>query len=271
MIDSSLLPEYESPPLTEVMCGITFKPINGMTAAHVGVLWSSYQPDFPKIEEYAPTLSQIEIFSGQEFVPQLELTNVPPLPREMFISTDDNFIIQIQRDRFIFNWRRQTDLDSYPRYPNVIEKFEANYNVFKRMMAEGQIDNEIIQYELVYNNHIPKGDLWDSVGDIGKLFSFANTAIDGSLLSEPEHLNWRTSFALPEHSGRLHATIRTNSVRKSDNMPIVVFELTVRGMATGSSDEARRIWFDQAREWIVKGFTDLTSSEAQERLWRRTR
>lgn len=269
MSDSSLLPEYEKPPLTEVVCGITFKSLDRLTASHIGILWGEYQPDYPKVEEYPPLASPIEIFQGQEMRPEIEFSNVPPLPREMFISVDGDFVIQVQRDRYIFNWRRFSESGIYPRYPSIIDKFESNYAVFRNLMAKGHIEPELIQYELTYNNHIVQGDLWEEPGDLGNIFNFANVSIDGAILSKPEHVNWRTTFLLPDNAGRLHATIRTNSVRRSDNKPVIMFELTVRGMAKDVNEKSRRKWFDVAREWIVRGFTDLTTNKSQQDLWRR--
>lgn len=270
MTDLSLLPEYESPPLTEVVCGVTFKSLDRLTAAHVGIFWGELQPEYPKVEEYPPIASPIEIFDTKEVSTELEFTSVPPLPREMFLSEDDVFVIQLQRDRFIFNWRRLNEVNLYPRYPQVIEKFENNLRVFRDLTAKGSIETEPIQYELTYINHIPQGDLWEKSGEIGNIFPFSNLSFDGTVLKSPEHVNWRTTFLLPNKLGRLHATIRTNSLRRSDNKPVIFFELTVRGMASDTSDIGRKDWFDLAREWIVRGFTDLTSNEAQEKLWRRT-
>ncbi len=269
MSDSSL-PDFENPPLTEVVCGISYKPIEKLTAAHIGVLWGMFQPDYPKVEEHPPIPLAIELFEPRIITePEIEFTSFAPLPREMFISSDDIFVIQIQRDRFVFNWRKLTDKDSYPRYPLVIAKFEENLAVFEGLLEQSDFEAEPIQYELTYTNHIPIGDLWQDTGDIGGIFPFITPSIDGNILRRPEHVNLKLTFVLPDKVGRLHATIRSNAIRRSDNKPMIAFEMTVRGPGTGHSKEGRRAWFDLARTWIVKGFTDLTSSEAHETLWGR--
>ncbi len=88
------------------------------------------------------------------------------------------------------------------------------------------------------------------------------------VLKEPERVNCRISFNLPDKLGRLYATIQTGSVRGSEKKPVIVFDLTVRGM-TNQSLPNMKDWFDLAHEWIVKGFTDLTSAKAQNEVWRR--
>lgn len=266
----NLLPEYENPPVTEVICGVTFKQLDGFLAAHMGILWSQFQPEYPRVEEVAPLVSPIEIFEGQELEAEMEFSNVPPLPREMFISQNGNNIIQVQRDRFILNWRKVREEDSYPRYVNVIQSFQEKLSAFENFVQVGKMKLEFLQYELTYINQISQGDLWQSVCDIGNIFPKVDLSFNGSILKEPEHANWRISFVLPNRLGRLHITIRTNAVRRSDGKPVLILELTARGMSQDGSLQSRNEWFDMAREWIVKGFTDLTSTEAQNKIWKRS-
>jgi hypothetical protein len=55
--------------------------------------------------------------------------------------------------------------------------------------------------------------------------------------------------------------------RHSDRQEIFVFELKAMGSATTEGNENANAWFEQAREWIVRGFADLTSEKAQSNLW----
>lgn len=263
------LPEYEKPPLAEVICGTTYKPLDKFVASHMGILWGQFQPDYPKVEELAPLSSPIEIFQGQQIPTELEFTTVPPLPRQRFTSKDGNNVIQIQRDRFIFNWRKVNQDDSYPRYLKVIESFEEKLSIFENFLQSGNINVEPIQNELTYINQIPQGDLWETIQDIRNIFPKIDLSFNGLILKEPETTNWRISFVLPNNLGRLHTVIRTNAERVSDGKPLIMFELTVRGMNQEQSKLNRKAWFDSAREWIVKGFTDLTSEEIQNKIWER--
>ncbi|MGZ8394812.1 MAG: hypothetical protein ACXWWJ_08600, partial [Nitrospira sp.] len=105
--------------------------------------------------------------------------------------------------------------------------------------------------------------------DFGKVFPDFIWRSDASrFLTTPEALNLRATFLLPDHAGRLHSTIR-QAVRRQDGKPILVFELMVRGIGQDKSQDAMWAWFDLAREWIVKGFSDFTSGEVQRGIWRR--
>jgi hypothetical protein len=51
--------------------------------------------------------------------------------------------------------------------------------------------------------------------------------------------------------------------------PLLVAELTVRGIGPDRSVEGMWSWFDLAREWIVRGFADVTGPDVQQNIWRR--
>jgi uncharacterized protein (TIGR04255 family) len=75
-------------------------------------------------------------------------------------------------------------------------------------------------------------------------------------------------FPLADDKGTLHLTIN-HGTRVPDNKDILMIDFTARG--PGRSDWSdMEAWFKVAHEWIVKGFTDLTTPEAHRR-WERER
>lgn len=59
------------------------------------------------------------------------------------------------------------------------------------------------------------------------------------------------------------------ATRTKDKVPLLVLELMkTRAIGESASKEAIREWFDLAHEWIVRGFTDLTTTEIQ-KIWER--
>ena len=66
----------------------------------------------------------------------------------------------------------------------------------------------------------------------------------------------------------MHVVIRNVKQRKT-GQPIVLFELTVRGIGDDRSVDGMLDWFDLAREWIVCGFADMTSEKVQRELWKK--
>ena len=124
------LPDYETPPVIEVVCGILFKSIKALLAPHFGLLWEKYKSDYSICREVIPLTPMIENFDERHPI-DLQITDVPPLPRIWFVHKNDNGIVQIQRDRFLHNWKKAKPEDEYPRYPKVIELFKDRFSKFQ--------------------------------------------------------------------------------------------------------------------------------------------
>ena len=121
------------------------------------------------------------------------------------------------------------------------------------------------QYELTYVNHIPVGDGWETLADIGSVFRDLTWAESHDFLPAPEGLQWQSQFRMPNTSGRLHVKIN-KGVRRTDSKSLLLCELTARGI---DAEKSMSEWFELGREWIVRGFTDLTTDFAHRELWRR--
>ena len=125
-----------------------------------------------------------------------------------------------------------------------------------------------IEYELSYINHIPRGQGWDTIDDLPSIFSdFVWKQTNDRFLPNPKKISWQSEFPLPEKKGHMIVNLK-QATRAEDKVSLLVLELKVRGIGESTCKEATRKWFDLAREWIVRGFTDLTTPEIQE-IWER--
>jgi len=265
------LPHYDNPPVIEAVCGVLFRELSSMHAVHLGSFWQKLRDEYCQTREVAPLAPVIERFEGSS-KPAFQFTDVPPLPRTWIMTKTENALVQIQRDRFLHNWKKVATEDKYPRYDEVIDLFKKRFSEFQDFVAEQQLGKiQPLQYEMTYINHIPKGDGWEELTDVGNVFpDFNRMPQDDRYLPCPDQLNLRTSFQLPSKQGRLHVVIR-NAQKTDDSLPILLFELTARGIPEDSSLEAMWQWFDLAHEWIVNGFTDLTSSDVRKKIWKQIR
>lgn len=269
------LPSYKNPPVIEVVCGIQFKPLEKLLVPHYGELWEKFKPDYEQCQENAPIVPAIERFDKLPAT-DIQIPSEPFLPRVWFVHKDGSGVIQVQRDRFLHNWRK-TEAD-YPRYGRVINLFQAHYATFVAFLDDRELGTvEPLQCEMTYINHMPQSEGWEIMEDFSKVFpDFPWHSNDPwkpdkkRFLPTPEGRNLRLNFALPDKTGRLHVTIR-NGVRLEDERAILLMELTVRGIGADKSAEAMKAWFDKARLWIVRGFADLTGKDMQDNIWRRAK
>jgi uncharacterized protein (TIGR04255 family) len=256
---------FERPPVVEVVCGVLFGTLPALRTAHVGLFWNLLRTDFPDVDEAPPLVPIVE---GQE-APLLEAMGAvieAPLPRTWFRSVDGHALIQLQRDRFLYNWKRDSPLDgSYPSYDFVIAEFERRWDQFVGFVGQERL-GELVprQFELVYVNIVPRDII--PPGD-PVLVDHGRSTQSPRFLPEPESFSWRTSYALPGGQGRFH--VAATSVRQqTTGEPAIRAELTARGI-NDAPKEKMRDWFDLAHEWIVNGFVDVTTRTMQESAWRR--
>lgn len=270
MPDSPGFPDYKSPPVTEVAAGIQFAPLVEFTTAHVGLYWDKIRKAFPRVEEQGPIAHIVEPVGHQpsQDVLKFEVANKPPLPRTWLIAEAGTSLIQVQRDRFLYNWRKMTDDDRYIRFSPIKQNFFDHWRQFCDFLRDcGLSSPDIDQCELTYVNRIDQGAGWKSVADLEQLFTNFAWRPRGTFLPEPEDARWGLRFVLPAQLGRLYA--EAVQVRASeDNSVAIRFSLTVRGLPAVSDEDSISTWFDVAHEWIVKGFVALTAEET-DALWQR--
>lgn len=254
----SVLPSYKNPPVNEVVCGLQFQESDKLRIPHFGLLWDKFRSDYPILQHASPIISK----KGEILV---DSTTGAPLPRVWFINKDDDQLIQFQIDRFYFNWRRRKN--EYPRYSHVIGNFEKVMSTVSNFFNEFDLGElEPIEYELTYINRIPKGQGWETIDDLRQIFTdFAWNKSTNRFLRNPGKVTWTAEFPLPEQKAFLNVNLK-QATSIEDKMPLLIFELKTRGNGESVETKNTRQWFDMAHEWIVRGFTDLTTPEIQ-KIW----
>lgn len=263
--------KFSRPPVYEVACGIHFSSERPLATAHVGAYWQRVRDKFP-IAEDAPPLQSVVEQQGSGSMPVFEFSNLPPLRRAWLFSEDRRNLIQLQQDRFIFNWKRASDGDSYPSYAVVIEQFEAQFADFLDFCREiGCGELSVRQFELAYVNNITASNGLGTAATAGTLLvDHVRLGEEGRFLPEPEGFNWVTSYALPRGLGRLHITAQS-ALQLPNRERLVRLDLTARGISTDLSPAGRRDWFNVAHEWITHGFADATNPAIHAaKYWERT-
>jgi uncharacterized protein (TIGR04255 family) len=238
-----------------------------LTVGHIGLYWAKIRKSFGSIEEQAPIIHIVEPTDGPaELVLGLQLMDKPELPRVWFLDDSGNRIIQLQRDRFLHNWRKMMPEDEYPRFPSLRESFFDYWKEFNNFLRENGLEPDLDQCDLTYVNHISKGEGWNTVADLENIFTTFVWRTRSKFLPAPDSLRFSLKFLLPENGGRLH--IDAVPVRvPPKNDPAIRFSLTARGRPQGEiNTESMYKWFTMAREWIVKGFADLVDNKTDE-IW----
>lgn len=247
---------YENPPLIEVVCGIRFEPIEALKLPHLGFFWKDIRNKFPTCE-YANPLHPATINQA---------TNLPN-PRIWLVSQKREHLIQLESNKFFFNWRKESLSLEYPHFDQVKERFLGYFEMFKNFLNKENLGIvKPLSYELTYINHIQEGDGWNELTGLNPIFlDLQWRNIKDRFLSQPTGFNLTYLFSDPKHEGSLSVKVQSG-LNKKENKKLIVFELSMTG---NEEEKDMEKWFSDAHEFILNSFEDLTDEEIRKSVWRK--
>lgn len=243
----ALVAKFAKAPLSEVVCGVEFNA-PGFSSIHFGLYWQSIQERFPNPPLDKSPIGEIELMASP-----------PSLRRVWFQSVGRNQLIQLQANRFHYNWKRLAEDDEYPHFDVLYPNFEKEWTAFQDWWVElDELPIQSMHYELTYLNQIDAGLGWQSPDDNPKVFSFLDVLLSDERPDLISH-DCRMLFALPNEQGTL--TVRLNQAKRlEDNANILILELTARST---NCERPLSSWFSDVHVFLVKIFVELLSESAK--------
>lgn len=262
------LPDYDRPPVNEVAVGVSFGEFK-LAQAHIGLFWSRIRERYPELREAPPLPAIIERFENElaeSAGSTIEMVDLPPTRRSWFICTEPQWLLQLQDDRLVHNWRRVNETDVYPHFETCLERFQSVWTALQTFTAMNKLgDVDVAQLEVTYINHIAIGEGWSSLSEVGRVLPDLQWRASKRWLPLPEAISWRTAFRIPLERARLHVKVQ-HALRTRDRTPVLVCELTVRGMPVKMTMQE---WMLEARVACVNAFADITAADLQRSIWGR--
>jgi uncharacterized protein (TIGR04255 family) len=273
MADSSpSLPCYNSPPVVETVIGIHFRSLEKLTSVHQGILWERcFGSEFPNLQERPPLDEVRERFDDELLAPptiRWRISDKPDCPRLWAVSESGEHVVQIQRNAFFTNWLRSKEQSTYCPYIDRKKEFSNKLKVVENFLHDKNLG--IIKptsWVITYINHIEYGGL-DQIGSEVKriLSSWANQTSD-DWLPQPDKIILEYTFPMPGKIGRLNVLL-TPVIQRHDKKQMLRLELTARGFVKEETVNDALNWIDLGHEWVVRGFTSLTTPEMHN-IWER--
>lgn len=261
--------KFKTPPVAEVSIGVQFEPIEKLGVPALGTLWSRFKKDFPVTQEQAPLPPVSEKFGAtiREPVPwEIKLENIPLVPRCWFLSKDSSELIQVQKDRFIHNWRKMGEDPGYPSYAPLRDRFAGELATFTRFLTDERLGElRANQCELTYIDHILAGSPGERHRSLSRICRLAADWPQSPDLAELESVRLEGRFVFPnlrEPSGRLYINV-SPAFRISDKSPIYLLYTVARGRPAGEGLEDIRPFLDKAHESLINLFLQITTPEIQ--------
>jgi hypothetical protein len=181
--------------------------LEGLRTPHVGLLWNIFRADgYSRLEELGelePTFEEFEAAAAPKIGVRVQtFDDAPPPPRVWFLNEPQNELIQVQRDRLIVNWRRGAQMERYPRYIRIIERFRRLESL--RTFAGSENLGRVVptQCEITYVNHILSGAGWSQHTEIDRVITMWQNRYSDDYLPLPEDVAFGTRFRMEEPAGR---------------------------------------------------------------------
>lgn len=260
--------EFERPPLIEQAISVAFEPPAGFTIVDYGLFWEEVASAFPTVTSDLPLDNPVEMFT--ELRPAnvtFSLMSAPIMPRAMF-RNDEGELIQIQANRFGFNWAKEGGAD-YPRSEAVMSRFVSLFRQFEAFITKRKIGElKLKQCELTNLNVIPVSDFGRDYGDVSRALEIDPLDLGLSFLRAETYIRNRQHRIVGGDGtplGRLHTAI-SPVISNADNSQAFRLEFTARSAPTIATFEEAQGFFAIARNSINGAFNALVKGEMKT-LW----
>ena len=257
---------YERAPIVEVSLSVQFSSLKGFLSPHAGKVWTAFESDFPKIEQYPPlpaTIEQADIAPRSQIVGSVGA----PTPRIWMINDKRTELIQFQPDRFIRNWRNYADATGdlpYPNYKALKESFSRDQKKFLETLVDLELPQpQINQYELNYVNWVRPSDVWETHGEIDKVLKHWNDGFADSFKGEFESAAVQITKKIEDNGkfiARLYFSVTPIQVPGQNGMEQIYQTST---LVRGFTDGPMMRFFDMAHENVIDVFENVFSTELQ--------
>lgn len=245
---------FGKPPVNEVVLGRHFLQRPDFVAPYYGVFWSKIRDRFPKVEQAQPVFSPQELFF---------LDPSTMLPRVWYVSADQAMVVQLQQNRFYYNWRQRPNGAPYGRFPALLGESLSVWALLDEV-ARDLTDRpfQTTGGEITYVNFIEIKDALSTEIAQRSLRDFFWSS-EARFLPPPSGFSRMLNFPLPGGKGALDVQLGIAKNLQTGNDAIKL-ELTARTALT--EDDSYEDWINVAHDFLVAAFKDLTSNEMH-KIW----
>lgn len=176
--------QLRHPPIVEVACGFEFEPLPWLDALMLGRIWAEVFSGFPVRMAQPPIAEEGTI----------RLLTMPEM-RAWYMSEDETRLVQLQRDRLVFNWRLMSSVD-YPRFRSrgdtkgVLDSALEALEAFLVWSRAHQSAPRLRSASVTKVDLFEEGRHWASVTEIGRWIPVLEPVL-ASARGEPERIEMR--------------------------------------------------------------------------------
>lgn len=261
------LPAYERPPVVEVALAVQLASEIGYRSLDLAGIAERWADTLPNVSERSP-LGPMAVELESPPV-AFEMTDETVTPRLWLQSEEGSRLLQLQQDRLVVNWRKRPEDTPYPHYATIhaflVEAWGRLSSVVDHLSLTLPPPSIC---EVLYVNRFEEEAGKEVLCDMSAIVAPWTGSMSDDFLPAPRATGFFARFDLPDERGWL--AIEGQSGHTSDGHRITGLNLISRGRASSPDLDGALDFMDLAHEWIVMGFTCITTAEAHER-WGRTK
>lgn len=253
--------KFDAPPINELVIAIYYdQGIKSLGAEHVGLFWSQIRDRFPTIRQHPPVMPPHIGYTTQDPY----LVEFDPMPRLWLESTDQETVIQIQKNAFMLNWRSRGG--RYPSYEKVKEDFDTYKKLFFKFLKEvlNEEEPKTRLADLTYTNLVKRSDYWTGLQDTSKIIPNFSIAVPVSTSEVPDFQQAYIQKINDELA--LNTSIKSARSAQDPTAPMLVIEYRALGLLSDPSTLDK--WFSNAHIVIDDCFSKMTAKDIQINYWK---
>lgn len=267
----SEMPEFEHPPVSETVHGVQFSELSGFRMVHFGRYWDCIMERFPKTQDHERRSQVIETIPRIHHPMNLELQlHSQAVPQRVwYLGKDEDEVIQVQPDWFIFNWRQRGN--DYPSFSHTSVRFRKEFERFEVFCREEEIREPIPNLvEVSYINKILPADNEPIIEYMGRLFTGLcwEESTSDQFLGLPEAGTFNRVWIMNKNEGRLYAEASI-AYDPENKQEFILLRMTGRVPMKSEDGSFVSKCLEKAHEWVVRGFCAITNPEIQTKQWGR--
>lgn len=264
------LPNFEKPPLREVVLGVQFTQPKNYQQIYAGQVWDLFRSEYSEVQEHPPISPNFETFGishQRSFSPQIKLATGANHDRFWFLRPGGDELIQFQQDRLLHNWRKVADLSNpYPRFESMIARFSDEVKKLENFVSGLAPQKlQINQCEISYINQIGFGSYQDA--EASNWVKFLNF---GARIPDDLSVTFREVIRDKLGNPVSRLTCEIASARTPTGEEALLLTLSLRGAPPSTDINSALAFIAEGREVIVQRFAELTSADAH-KTWGRTK
>jgi uncharacterized protein (TIGR04255 family) len=257
-------PEYGHPPIAEVVVVIYFTRLP-LKSVHIGRIWERFEDNFSRFEDVLPLPPPPPL--GEEPV-GIIFEPAGALPRVLFISPTEEYVIQVQADRLTLNWRKIGSDSFYPKLDEILERYLGYLDRLEEVATRNNIGkiNPLV-LEITYVNQI---DPTPYDGFRNSPYTFLSKPQAPLLWEGKSRHSLQMSMITPTEELPIYVEMNSHFVGRDllTDATFIGFQLSAKASAEGLDHSSIKVRFQKCREVLGELFEQSFTVQAKDG-WKR--